>query len=145
MSNFFTKADYNLECGIHEFKDIISEVETDEYIFSEDEFYDISSHPLINNPFKEEQFDIKKDNPEFVVYRDEDEYHIYIERTDEDLTGWVVSKNSYESLGSVPSCYLNRTIKPIKGMEFVGKGKISDIDKDDPKKVFDLIKNNVIV
>ena len=147
MSNFFTIADSNLECGLKEYKNIVNNIDVTELIYSEDEFYDIKSHPVINDPMKSEEFKIDKDNPQFIIYKEDENYHIYIERSGNDLTGWVFDqeKDKKEKLGSVPNIYLNENYVPFSGFELIKKGKINDIEKNNPEKVFDLIKENVIL
>lgn len=159
MSNFFTIADSNLECGLQEYKNIMNHVDVTELIYSDSEFYDIKSHPVINDPMKSEEFDIEVDNPQFVVYKEHEtgnntgnnKYHIYLERTDNDFTGWIYlqdqdgNETGNEKLGSVPNIYMNENYVPFSDFELIKKGKIKDIEKDNPEKVFDLIKENVIL
>lgn len=145
MSNFFTKTDYNIECGIQDFKEIMDRVDVTELIEHDDSFYDVNSHPVISDPLSDETFDVKTTNSEFVVYKVDGQYHIYVERSQHDMTGWIWDEDNYkEKLGSVPKVYLNENCVPFNDFELIKKGKIKDIEENG-EKVFDLIKENVIL
>lgn len=148
MSNSFFDTAYNdFECGLLEYQNIMDNVDVVDLVQLDDKFYKITNHPVIHDIFVNEEFDVDVDNPEYIVYKSGNNYHIYIQRTDNDMTGWVYYSNNenVESLGSVPIEYLDSDAIPFSNFNVQSRGQINDIESDNPEKVFDLILESIIL